>query len=94
MTLVEILQGANVALHLLQVRLVLVLTLLLTFAMFAWAMVLQTQLGCILAAAWAALVFLPVLYTGGRRHGEAQRRHIEDESSQPAKPVAIGSAGR
>jgi hypothetical protein len=87
MNLTEILQGTNVALHLLQVRLVLVLTLVLSFALFAWSMVLQTQLGAIIAAAWAVLVFLPVLYTGGR-HGTVQRQHTENAGDQPARPNA------
>lgn len=87
MTLVEILQGANVALHVLQTRLVLVVTLVLTFTLFCWAMWLQTQLGTIIAAAWAVLVFLPVLYTGGRRHGTEQARYqsAEQAESVPAR---------
>lgn len=87
MTLIEILQGANVALHVIQARLVLVLTLVLTFALFSWAMVLQTQLGCILAAAWACLVFLPVLLTGkGVIHGiEARHQPADDQGSVPTR---------
>ena len=88
MTLVEILQGANLALHLLQARVVTVLCMLLTFAIFCWAMVLQTQLGAIIAAAWAVLVFLPVLYTGGRHGIETQHKHQADESGIPARPTA------
>ena len=88
MTLVEILQGANVALHLLQARVVTVLCMLLSFAIFAWAMVLQTQLGAIIAAAWALLVFLPVLYTGGRHGIEAQREHSAQEVGPAARPNA------
>lgn len=84
MNLLEILQGANVALNVLQARLVLVITLVLTFALFAWAMWIQTQLGSIIAAAWALLVFLPVLYTGGR-HGEVH---------QSAQDAGSGSAAR
>ena len=87
MNLVHILQGANVALGVLQARVVLVLTLVLTFALFAWAMWLQTQLGTIIAAAWAILVFLPVLYTGGRRGIETERRDSEAENSPPARSV-------
>lgn len=85
MTLVEILQGANVALHVIQARVVLVVTLLLTFALFCWAMWLQTQLGTIIAAAWALLVFLPVLYTGGRRGIEAKHQHTESAESVPPR---------
>lgn len=95
MTLVEILQGANVALHLITVRLVLVITLLLTFALFCWAMYLQTQLGAIIAAAWAGLVFLPVLLTGGRRHGiteQAKHEHTEETGSGAAPGAARRAA--
>ena len=88
MTLVEILQGANLALHLLQARVVTVLCMLLSFAIFSWAMVLQTQLGAIIAAAWAVLVFLPVLYTGGRHGIEAQRKPATDESGISTRPAA------
>lgn len=89
MTLIEILQGANVALHVIQVRVVLMTTLLLTFALFAWAMWLQTQLGTIIAAAWAVLVFLPVLYTGGRRGIETKHQHTSEEGSgAAARPTA------
>lgn len=84
MSLLEILQGANVALNVLQARLVLVITLVLTFTLFAWAMWMQTQLGTIIAAAWAVLVFLPVLWQGGR-HGEVH---------QSAQDTGSGSATR
>ena len=93
MTLTDILQGANIALRLIQARVLLVLAMVLTFALFAWAMVLQTQLGCILAAAWAVLVFLPVLYTGGRRHGiEAQHQSTADAGSGSAPRATARAA--
>lgn len=92
MTLIEILQGANVALHLITVRLVLILTLLLTFSLFCWAMYLQSQLGAIIAAAWALLVFLPVLLTGGRRHEQVKHEHTEEESSGTAARAAVRAA--
>jgi sugar phosphate permease len=63
-TLVEILQGANVALRLIQERLVLVLCMLLTALLFGWAMWLQTVLGAIIAATWGLTIFLPVLIAG------------------------------
>jgi hypothetical protein len=73
MTLVEILEGANVALRVIQERLVLILCMLMTFGMFAWAMWLQSVLGAIIAAAWGILIFLPVLITGrGEKHGVSQ----------------------
>jgi hypothetical protein len=78
--------GTNVALGVLQARLVLVLTLLLTAGAFAWAFFLQTQLACILAAAWAVLVFLPVLYTGDKTYA-AQHRSASDSQNLPARPA-------
>ena len=89
MNLLEILNGANVALNVLQARIVLVVTLVLTFALFAWAMWLQTQLGTIIAAAWAVLVFLPVLYTGAR-HGEVHQS-ATDSGSQSARTAKIAA---
>jgi hypothetical protein len=84
MTLLErMLLGTSVALGVLQARLVLVLTLLLTAGAFAWAFFLQTQLACILAAAWAVLVFLPVLYTGDKTYA-AQHRSARDSQDLPA----------
>ena len=91
MNLLEILQGANVALQVLQARIVLTLTLVLTFALFAWAMWLQTQLGTIIAAAWAILVFLPVLWIGGKHGIEAQRQPASDAGSQPARSPKIAA---
>lgn len=91
MNLLEILSGANVALHVLQARLVVVLTLVLTFALFCWAMWLQTQLATIIAAAWAVLVFLPVLWQGGRHGIEAQHHTAADEGSPPARAPKIAA---
>jgi hypothetical protein len=70
MTLVEILEGANVALRVIQERLVLILCMLMTFGMFAWAMWLQSVLGAIIAGTWGLTIFLPVLFAGrGGTHG-------------------------
>jgi high-affinity Fe2+/Pb2+ permease len=91
MNLLELLTGANVALGVLQARVVLVITLVLTFALFAWAMWLQSQAGIIIAAAWAVLVFLPVLYTGGRRGIEAEHHAASDEANQPARSSKIAA---
>lgn len=87
MNLVEILQGANVALHVLQARVILVICLLLTAAIYGWAMWLQTQLGAIIAASWSLLVFLPVLYSaGGKSHAvKAEHQRAEPEDSVPAR---------
>ena len=87
MNLLEILQGANVALHVLQARIILVVCLLLTAGIYGWAMWLQTQLGAIIAAAWSLLVFLPVLYSaGGKSHGvETKHEPAETAESVPAR---------
>lgn len=88
MTLVEILEGANIALKLIQVRLILVLCLLMTAGIFAWAMYLQTQLGAIIAAAWAVLVFLPVLWAGKDSSRAKEREHAAQAEPVPARPAA------
>jgi hypothetical protein len=88
MTLVEILSGAEVALRLLQAKLILVLALLLTACAFGWAFYLQTQPAIILAAGWAVLVFLPILWSTGERHAA---KHIEAKDSEP---LPAGSAAR
>jgi hypothetical protein len=86
MTLVEILQGTNVALRLLQAKLILVLALVLTAGGFAWSMYLQTQLSAIIAAAFAVLVFLPILWSTGERYGkQAQHQPAEDTEPLPAR---------
>ena len=77
-TLLEVLAGANVALRLIQARIVTVIALLLTFAMFSWAMWLQTTLGAMIAVAWGLSIFLPVLFTGRGGH---------DGSSVPEEPA-------
>ena len=64
MNLPELLLGAHVALRLIQARLLTLVALLLTFALFAWAMWSQTVLGAIIAGVWGLSIFLPVLLTG------------------------------
>jgi hypothetical protein len=83
-TLIEVLTGAEVALRLLQQKLVLVVALLLTAGGFAWAMYLQTQLAAIIAAGFAVLVFLPILWSQGERHA-AKHQQAESEESLPAR---------
>lgn len=81
MNLIQVLTGANVALRLLQARLVTVLALLLTFTLFGWAMCIQTRLGAIIASVWGLSIFLPVLFTGrGGHDGQVS----QDPAQQPA----------
>jgi hypothetical protein len=89
MNLSEILAGAHVALKIIQARLLAVLAMLGCFALFSWAMWLQTVLAAIIAGAWGVIVFLPVLYTG-RRGGydaepttEGSRQRSEDVPARP-----------
>lgn len=86
--LLEMLSGTNVALKVLSARLLLLLTLTMTFALSCWAMYLQSQMGAIIAAGFAVLVFLPVLLRGERRHAD-QRVHAEETSvgAAPGKPA-------
>jgi hypothetical protein len=79
-TLVEILAGANVALRVIQERLVVLVCMGLTFALFAWAMWLQTVLGAIIAATWGLSIFLPVLFAG-RGAPDAQ---VQETPGDPA----------
>jgi hypothetical protein len=85
MTLVEILAGANVALKVLQARLLVLLAMLLSFSLFAWAMWLGSQLALIIAAAFAVSVFLPVLFTTGERH--APKHPAAQQQSISAAPA-------
>jgi hypothetical protein len=82
-SLIEILQGTNIALHVLRDRLIVMVAMLLTFALFATAMWLQTQFAIIIACAWAVLVFLPVLYKGGAYALETQHQPANDAATLP-----------
>jgi hypothetical protein len=86
-TLVDILSGANVALKLVQARLITILCLLLTFVLFCWAMWLGTRLGAMIAVAWGLITFWPVLWTGRGGHDAAQRQSVRSEN-----PVETGEA--
>lgn len=70
--LVRIVQTTDIALRLISARLLTILALVMTFALFGWAMAVQTPLGCIIASIWGLLIFNPVLWTGrkGLDHGE------------------------
>lgn len=82
MNLVEVLQGAHVALAVIQARLILLITLVMTFLLFGAAMWLQTQLAAIIASLWGLFVFLPVLLAGrGSRNGPVQEAQHHDEAS-------------
>jgi hypothetical protein len=80
LNLVELLQGTNVALRVLQAKLVVIICMAMTMVLFSWAMWLQSTLGAIIAATWGLTIFLPVLYsgTGRRAHG------VSEAQEQPA----------
>jgi hypothetical protein len=90
MTLVEILAGANVALKVLQARLLVMISMLLSFSLFAWAMWLESQLALIIAAAFAVSVFLPVLFTTGERHAP---KHSEPATRSLPAATPAGEPG-
>jgi uncharacterized protein (DUF486 family) len=83
MDLIQVLQGANVVLKLLQARLVTILALVLTFALYGWAMWQQTTLGAILCVAWGLTIFLPVLFTGRGGHDGSVS---QDSTQHPESP--------
>jgi hypothetical protein len=78
--LVEILAGAEVALRVLQERLVLMVCMLITAGLFSWAMWLQTVLGAMIALAWGLAIFLPVLFAG---RGDSDERPQRPQNEPP-----------
>jgi uncharacterized membrane protein YjjP (DUF1212 family) len=85
MNLVEILEGAHVALRIIQTRLVLLVCMGMAFGLFCWAMWLGTVLGCIVAATWGLIVFLPVLYSQ-RRGASDGVQEAPQHADSPAPP--------
>lgn len=63
----------GIALRALSIRILVILALLMTFGLFAWAMWMQTILACIIASLFGGVIFLPVLIAS-RPRGE----HAED----------------
>lgn len=83
MELRDIIAGTSVALRIIQVRLILLLCLFMTFGLFAWAMVQQTNLGVIIAALWGLTIFLPVLFTGKRSAHGVSEASSDSETTPP-----------
>lgn len=82
MNLTAILEGANVALHLLQARLITLIALILTMVLYGWAMCMQTWLGFTIALVWGLSIFLPILLIGrGGYDATAQRQPLDPEDS-------------
>jgi hypothetical protein len=84
--------GTNVALQVLQARLLVIMSMLMTFGLFCWSMWLESQLAIVIAAAFAVLVFLPILWSAGERHATTQH-HASDSSRVPAR-TATGEPRR
>ena len=57
----------EVALRMLSSRVLLFLAMMMTFGLFCWAMWMGTLLGLIMAATFACLVYLPVLFKESTR---------------------------
>ena len=62
----------NIAVRVLNHRLMALLTLCMTFALFCWAMYLGDTLRLIGAGAFGILIFLPVLWKGEHRDEDSQ----------------------
>jgi hypothetical protein len=89
MKLLDVLVGANVALKLIQARLITLVALLMTFGLFAWAMWQETSLAVIIAATWGLTIFLPVLFTGrGGYDAQAPQREPKRPEDEPARGPA------
>ena len=76
MTSSYLLAVVNIAVRVLNHRLMALLTLIMTFALFCWAMYLGDWLRFAVAGAFGITIFLPVLWKG---------EHRDDENSQAAE---------
>jgi hypothetical protein len=82
----KLLLGTNLALQVLQERLILFTALLLTAGGFAWSMYIQTQLAAAIACAFAILVFLPILWSTGASHAAKHPAPTAESLSTEAPP--------
>jgi hypothetical protein len=89
--LLEVLQGANVALKLIQARILTLIAMLVCAALFGVAMWQQTVLGLIIAATWGLVVFLPVLFTGRGGVDGNQGQEREHPSREPTARAPDGA---
>lgn len=76
MTSSYLLAVVNIAVRVLNHRLMALLTLIMTFALFCWAMYLGDWLRFAVAGAFGITIFLPVLWKG---------EHRDDEDRQAAE---------
>jgi hypothetical protein len=64
----QLLAVLDTATRIVAARVLSMLCLLMTFALFCWAMWMQTTLSCVVSGGFAVIVFLPTLI--GERRGE------------------------
>lgn len=76
----KLLELVELALRVIQERLLVMVCMLITAGLFSWAMWLQSVLGAIIATTWGLTIFLPVLFAG-RRDTDAQ-----EAAQHPAEP--------
>lgn len=84
MKLTDVLIAANIALRLIQARLLTVIALAITAALFGAAMWIQTVLGLIIAATWGLSIFLPVLFIG-RGGSDVPQAPQQSETGAPGE---------
>jgi hypothetical protein len=65
--LVRVTTAIQVGMRILAARLIVLLSLLMTFGLFAWAMALATWVHLGAAVAFGVLIFLPILWGGNKR---------------------------
>jgi len=68
----------NAGMRILSIRIVLGLTLLLAFTLFAWAMYYPTNERIIVATVFAVLVFLPVIRADSK---DVESKKVSDEGA-------------
>jgi hypothetical protein len=61
---IDLLTVLDAAKDIVAARVVIMLTLAMTFALFCWALWLETVIGLVTAGVFAVVVFLPVLFKG------------------------------
>jgi hypothetical protein len=86
----QVLAGTSIALKVLQARLLVMVAMALTFLLFAWSMWNPSTITLSIAAAFAALVFLPVLVLTREKRYAPQPR-TETVERVPSAPTSIAA---
>jgi hypothetical protein len=87
----QVLAGTSIALKVLQARLLVIISMILTFSLFCAAMALQTQAAIIVAVSFSILVFLPILIHSGDRRHAPQPQHTQDTQRSSAAPTSLAA---